>query len=172
MLPKFRVWYNVHEGKMYPVQSLITNQDGSITVNATDNPTDWNPIQVSGKWQTGYLMLFTGEMDKTGKEICEGDVVEVETTGMNYRSDLEKGVVEYIDGCFDVTFNEPIFDKSIDFWRKRLYVKCFVVNHAIKIIGNIYENPEHIAAKDAQGRVTKSHAPRFEKRGMTLSMSA
>ena len=146
-IPKFRVWYNVHEGKMYPVQSIRTNKDGSVTVNATDNPEDWNPIQVSGKWKVGYLMQFTEEDDKNKKEICEGDIVEIETTGLNYRSDNAIGTIEYIDGCFEVVFNEPIFDKTMGFWRKNLYVKCFVVNHAIKVIGNKYANPELLHKK-------------------------
>lgn len=139
MLPKFRVWYNVHEGKMYPVQSIRTNKDGSITVNATDNPDDWNPIQVSGKWQTGYLMQSTGLKDKKGNEIYEGDIVEIESTGLNHRSDIIKGKIEFIDGCFDVVFLEPVFDVRIKSYRSRLYVKCFTGLHAIKIIGNIYE---------------------------------
>lgn len=145
ILPKFRVWYNAHEGKMYPVQSLRINKDSSITVNATDDPDEWNPIKISGKWQVGYLMQFTGEVDKLKNEIYDGDIVEVE-----YRSDKIIGVIEYIDGCFEVVFNEPIFDKTLNFWRKRLYLKCFVVNRAIKIIGNRYENPGLLPKDDKE----------------------
>lgn len=80
------------------------------------------------------LCEFTGLHDKNGKEIYEGDRVCVETTGMNYRSDKITGTVKFIDGCFTVSFDEEVFDRTLGWVRNNLYVKCFVVNHAIWVI--------------------------------------
>lgn len=61
---------------MYPVMGIQINTDGSWTVNATDNYDNWNPVQVSGKWQVGYLMQAIDRTDKNKKEVFEGDIVD------------------------------------------------------------------------------------------------
>ena len=97
---------------------------------------------------------YTGLNEKllrTGKEIYEDDLVEANTIGINYRSEWVKGVVKFLDGCFEVEFCEPIYDVSIKTYRTRLYLKCFVVNNAIKVIGKIYDNPELL---DLEGACT------------------
>ena len=72
---------------------------------------------------------YTGLKDKNGKEIFEGDIARV-FQPFNVPT---KAIVEFNDGCFEL--------KGIELtWRD--YVKCFVVNHAIEIIGNIHENPK------------------------------
>ncbi len=134
MLPKFRVWHNVHEGKMYPVQSIRTNNDKSITVNATDDPDSWNPLQVSGKWQVGYLMQFTGLKDKNGKEIFEGDILTHE--------DKDLHVVEYNCGRWSARLVKHISSR----WPAQ-YLDCSWMHW--EVIGNICETPE-LLPKDAR----------------------
>ena len=73
------------------------------------------------------FMQFTGLHDKNGKEIYEGDVVQCSFAD----GASKRGEISFVDGSFDVCF-----------YQHRDYLKCFVVNHAIEIIGNIYENPE------------------------------
>ena len=102
-----------------------------------------SPIEIEhlGSWFDAHLagaiadtgnkivMQYTGLKDKNGKEIYEGDVVRV-FQPFNVPT---KAIVELNDGCFEL--------KGIELtWRD--YVKCFVVNHAIEIIGNIHDNPE------------------------------
>jgi len=126
MLPKFRVWYNVDEGKMYPVQSIRTNKDGSVTVNATDNPDDWNPILVSGKWQTGYLMISTGLKDINGIDIFEGDIIKCGTLIGTVIFDKTRWVIE---------LKNPIPEMEIG-----VVSLSPNSNKNTEVIGNIYEN--------------------------------
>ena len=73
------------------------------------------------------LMQYAGLRDKNGKEIYEGDIVEVTRQCI-----FEKGVVVFIDGCYFVKVKEVVL---------ALY-ECEPNNYKLKVIGNIYENPE------------------------------
>ena len=77
---------------------------------------------------------FTGLSDKNKIEIYEHDNVEVETLGLNYSGGKVNGTVKCIDGCFTVVFSELVYDGVMKCMRPSAYVKCFVVNHAIRII--------------------------------------
>ncbi len=75
------------------------------------------------------LMQFTGLLDKNGKEIFEGDIVEG-LEGINLNGYIQK--IDFKDGVFGVSgmgLNEGFceFNWTVD---------------TIKIIGNIYENSE------------------------------
>ena len=87
--------------------------------------------------QTTSLELKYPKNDNNGNEIYAGDVVEVTSAAMGCLKTIN-GVVKIIDGCFDVVFDTPIYDDFLKCNRPKLYVKCFSVNHAIKVIGNIH----------------------------------
>lgn len=78
-------------------------------------------VRAVGEYYETY-MQYTGLKDKNGKEIYEDDVIE-EDSGLYYQIIFE-------NGCFGY-FNNPtrLCENSIE-------------EYDIKIIGNIYENPE------------------------------
>lgn len=94
---------------------------------------------------------FTGEYERLGhkgKKIYENDIVEISTLGINYEGKTIRGVVKLVDGCFEVEFSQPVYDIHDKCYRNRLYVKCFVVNSAIKVIGNVSDllkEAEHVS---------------------------
>jgi len=82
------------------------------------------------------LMQFTGLKDKNGKEIYEGDIIQIPDY---YYGDFfeksHKNIVVFIDGGFDCYIKkEDMFDDLAD----------IAMNELIEVIGNIYENPELI----------------------------
>lgn len=128
---KFRAWYEnkLHYNVSKMCHGLYWDETGDFNIFAFKNPQN-------------KLMQFTTLKDNNGDDIYESDVVEIDTTGMNCRPEKVNGAVKFIDGCFTVEFEKPVYDATLECNRERLYVKCFTVNKAIKIIGNIFDNPE------------------------------
>jgi len=77
--------------------------------------------------------LFTGLQDITGKDIYEGDILQIET-------DKIIGVVHFNNAMFELNLKHK-WSKAM---RKELFYFC--ENENVKVIGNIYENPELIEA--------------------------
>ena len=76
------------------------------------------------------LGQFTGLLDKNGKEIYEGDILQCYHNGLKCGA-LE--TVEFKNGCFWLRHR----DVSIHHW-----LSLIDDDTDIEIIGNIYENPE------------------------------
>lgn len=140
MIPRFRVWHT-DARRMYPVHSITMNADGSLTVNATNSPVEFSPIQVSGERKNGELMLYAPLYDKNGKQICEGDIVQQFSDNNPYY----RFVVKYKTGAFGYQPGEHYdfisYSQNTHFnWSKETSQSS-----RIEIIGNIYENPELVA---------------------------
>ncbi len=80
--------------------------------------------------------LFTGLLDKNGKEIWEGDIVKY------YRFPI------YRDEISDVKYLNPQhLETESGFWPFINFNGGLVNTSSIEVIGNIYENPELLEDK-------------------------
>ena len=124
---KFRAW--ITEAKQMIEHNVIdfndflhkTNLDGSI------NPSYCGDDDI--------LMQFTGLYDKNGKEIYEGDILNV---GENLVCEIvyvDKNVEDYGDEI------HCAFHAKVYIHNKTIPLDSYLKNNC-EIIGNIYENPE------------------------------
>jgi uncharacterized phage protein (TIGR01671 family) len=109
---KFRAWDGKKMWVDYKTYLLLDIATGKVFNTVEDRYMPKDAYQ---------LMQFTGLHDKNGKEIYEGDIVET-SSGNKY-------IVEFSNGVFGVLTKY--------YGRRALYE--FI---KIKVIDNIYENPE------------------------------
>jgi len=82
------------------------------------------------------LMQFTGLLDKNGKEIYEGDIMQYPSSGKI------KGDGQWLDGAFRV--NRFVKFDGYSEWLNKTYLNKYQKTHIV--IGNIYENPDLIGS--------------------------
>lgn len=75
--------------------------------------------------------MWTGLLDKNGKEILEGDILKINS---NYETD------EPVESIAKVFFKDGAF--QTDFHDALLRIGLKRGNWILEVIGNIYENPE------------------------------
>lgn len=135
MILKYRAW-DKHGQKMFANDELII-WNGNVYANDSKKLTCNN---LKG-WSIDdeYLMQSTGLIDKNGKEIFEGDIVQFEDcyteTDFLY---VNTGIVEWSQGSFTITNRDSVEMGD-------LLDGEFL---DVTIIGNIYENPELLEEKE------------------------
>lgn len=124
---KFRAWHKDLK-KMFKI-GQITLEEGTWNFE----PNDRDFIGMSIPYQPSFvLMQYTGIHDKNGKEIYEGDIVEITKECV-----CEKGIIVFKNGCFFIKVKENLL---------ALY-NCEFNNYKVKKIGNIYDNPEMLGVE-------------------------
>lgn len=126
MIPKFRAYDGGSLCRMYsPSEVMVSN--GDIWIIDEDG--------VAGEWIVNNdlsLMQSTGLTDKNGKEIFEGDILNIETDEENVR----------VEVSWDSKHALFVFE-SKKYNEKEALGELFEDNsYPFKIIGNIHTNPE------------------------------
>jgi uncharacterized phage protein (TIGR01671 family) len=112
---------------MYPVSNIEWDLDGRIWVIADDGK---NGIELMD--EEAHLMRYTVLHDKNGREIYEGDIVNVHRVVLS--PDDRIGWVEYT----------AQYGYSIRFGDRRCRQSDWATDEGAKyeVIGNIFDNPE------------------------------
>ena len=129
MRPKFRAWDKREDMKRFLpdsfLEQLYLRQDGKIIW--------WSALkgftEVSDIFE---INLFTGLLDKNGKEIFEGDIIELKHP---YKGRYHKGVVEMIDWRWTM---RNFFQGQLDIPNEPFSVGT----EYIEVIGNVYQNKD------------------------------
>lgn len=127
---KFRMWngqYMIHSE-----YGTWVSFDGVIYKEA-DKTYNTPNIEIEKDKSKPVLMQFTGLKDKSGVNICEGDIVKVGNAG------LGKIVWCELDATFKVYWISPVWVNT-----RGNEGELIFRNHEItfEVIGNIHQNPE------------------------------
>ncbi|MDB7086961.1 YopX family protein [Enterococcus mundtii] len=128
MIPNFRAWDK-------ETQSLRD----VLVIDWLNELVDLEGGRIDRQFDEVELMQFTGLKDKNGVEIFEGDIVAVENHPFQRKEN--SGVGMEIEGDYVVGWNQHDLTWCVgDLLLARL--KPYV-----RVIGNIYENPELLEVK-------------------------
>lgn len=130
---KFRAWDKI-EKKMHDVIGINFDR-GTCVLYHDDGNAEWISDMLLSDVD---LLQFIGHLDKNGKEIYEGDIVQ-----WLDGSSLIKGFVVYHKkyACFRIAW-ESDFKSFKDSGFHGTARFMYVEDNPLKIIGTIFENPE------------------------------
>ena len=153
MIPKLRVWDK--ENKiMWNIESWHIEDEYFDLIEPNKSVVDLNANRTRRKQRDVIIMQSTGLLDKNGKEIFEGDVVELHhftenfsTTGGFYEGEESLvGVVRYGYTDDEIKYFGKVYPPRWFFenrYRELSFSHLYGVHEeSFEIIGNVYENPE------------------------------
>ena len=118
---KFRAWDKL-EKEMFPDLEGKNKKNTYVSLNSFFRTSD-----------NFILMQFTGLLDKNGKEIYKGDIVELTLFDANDNDTQYICEVKFEKGGFILCCDE-LEESFINF--------TYIEQEQLKVIRNIYENPE------------------------------
>lgn len=113
--------YDLDNNKMY--YDVIIAKLSIYKSCSYDKESNYYNFSDDNEIKNAKVMQYVGRKDINDKKIYESDIVEFTDKGL-----IRKGVVEFKDCSFVIKNDNGIYYK----W----------INYEVKILGNIYENPE------------------------------
>lgn len=157
---KFRVWRYCHaikSNKFYYLNycKIASNEGADICFQEED--CSYYDDSVDNIEKDCVIQQFTGLLDKNGKEIYEGDIVkwqeEVTAGGYNlFNFQVKYNTNSGFSDCLGGFYLEAINYKN-SYTNDKFVQTCGLIQnnspdgYCIKIIGNIFENPEFLEKK-------------------------
>ncbi len=133
-MTKFRAWDD-ELGFMVDPSFYFVSFDGCVWFNNCQDGED-ELIEQTFKLK---LMEFTDKDDKSGKQICEGDILR-DDCGELYEVVFGKLPLDKSGDC--VCTYEAFYCKCYGKLGQAPFYECQNIGEWMEIIGNIYENPE------------------------------
>jgi len=157
---KFRAWDKQFETMIYPTP-VLSEFYMTTSGRIIDIGHGGVEIELSGRF---VLQQYTGLKDKNGKEIYEGDVIQLTANAYKdlelkrklarkgHRSEViyQEGEFVWYEGNFFYGLNQLI-PKTCDTEIRYMFldaINCDQKGITCEIIGNIYENPELLKTVD------------------------
>jgi hypothetical protein len=125
---KFRAW-DKSEKRMCQVSSLMHAQNGVDSGNIFDNKPDRGRTVGFLEREDAVLMQYTGLHDKSGRDICEADILSsgIGPLDVHWDGSAARWVMTR-------RYKNDFFFQDLDMSVEKL--------SAYEVIGNIYEHPE------------------------------